>query len=253
MKKILRQIWEDIKRGENIDLLATIGLVVVIAILDILDLASPDLVSSVTLTTLGLIAIGLLVTRYKMDMINHRYDNANTVQLSKKMLDTLESDLKDENVKEIWMLGLVLRGTIYRHFHSFNQNVANGTRFRAIIADWNKIDMNTTVKRLARGVTLDSFQAGYKEAVERLKEIHQSAKNRDGVQLRLLDFVPPFSLYLFPKAKDGGIIYVEIYCYKSRDGSIPKFLVREQENPIWYKHFLEQFELMWRDSKEFTF
>jgi len=251
MMRIFRQILEDIKRGENIDLFITVTLVAIIAVLDVLSIASTGLVASVTLATLGLIALGLLVTRYKIENIYHTHDVVNTVKLSTKIFSSLDIDLANERTKEIWMLGLVLRGTIYRHFYDFNRNVAQGTRIRAMITNWNKVDMNTTVKRLSRGVTTERFRTGYEEAIDRLRIINQSVKDLDGVKLKLLEFVPSFSLYIFPKTEDGGIIYVEMYCFKSSDGSIPKFRVTERENPIWYKHFLSQFELMWQDAEEF--
>jgi hypothetical protein len=76
------------------------------------------------------------------------------------------------------------------------------------------------------------------------------ANRAENVQLRLLGFVPSFSLYVFPKAENGGVLYVEIYGYRSPSGSIPKFQLTERENPEWYEHFVSQFETMWEDAED---
>ena len=69
MRHFIKQILDDIRRGENIDLLVTIALVLAISVLNGLGRASAELVSSITLATIGLIAIGFLVTRYRLEDI----------------------------------------------------------------------------------------------------------------------------------------------------------------------------------------
>jgi len=261
MKKILRQIWEDIKRGKNIDLMSTVALTFIITVLNALNISSPNLVSSATLATLCLLAIGLLATRNKLELILHKQDSKNIVQFFTGPLSSLEETFRDGKTKEIWMLGLALRGTIKDYFYNFGTDVSairdygqvsKSAKVRAIISDWKKIDIDITVRRLARKVKPDDFRTEYEETISQLREFRRSAKNPEEVHLRLLDFVPPISLYIFPKTKGRGVVYVEVYCYKSRDGSIPKFCITEQDNPDWYKHFVRQFELMWQDAKEFA-
>jgi hypothetical protein len=52
--------------------------------------------------------------------------------------------------------------------------------------------------------------------------------------------------------EDGGIIYVEIFGYKSPLGSVPRFRITEYENRMWYKHFINQFETIWQDAEDFN-
>lgn len=258
MKRILRQIFEDIKHGENIDLMVTVALALIIAILDLFGMTNTELISTITLATLGLLAMGLLLTRYKMDNIQSAQDFANSVHFSRQPLSSFDVHLRSENVKEIWMLGLVLRGTIYRNFFSLKQHSQVGTKMRVLISNRNKINTDTTVRQFTRGGHAKGkegiwFPAGYEETLNRMAEIRQAAPDVDNIRLRLLDFVPSFSLYIFPRIKDGGVLYVEIYCYKSEDGSIPKFRITQHENPQWYRHFVQQFEFMWKDGEEHSF
>ena len=59
--KLLNRIWQDVRRGENIDLYLTISIAIILSLLNILNLANPILVESVTLAVLGLLAVTSLV------------------------------------------------------------------------------------------------------------------------------------------------------------------------------------------------
>jgi hypothetical protein len=248
MKRFLRQLFTDIVRGENIDLIITVILVMVISVLNSIGFASAQLISSITLTTLGLIAIGLLVTRYKIDDIHRRNDPANMIAFSTKKHPFLEADLT--NATEIWMLGLVLRATTADNFHSFKRRVGQGLRLRALIVDPDEVSMEKVNKQFPRGFTDVQMRTLFDVVIGQYQELRQVANSVDNVQLRLIDITPPFSLYIFPHGANGGVVYVETYGYNSSSGSIPKYRISANENPIWYQHFTSQFELMWKDGKK---
>lgn len=247
MRRFARQVLEDIKRGENVDLIITVVLALVIAILNGLGVASPGIVSSITLATLGLIAIGLLITRYRMEDIYNKADITNSIHFLAQKPSALASDLA--KAKEVWMVGLIMRGTTFDNFYNFKGKVSQGAKIRTLIANPNKVDLDNIAKRFSRAATAEQFRADFEQTINQYRQFRQAANKADNVQLRLLEFVPPFSLYVFPKAESGGVLYVEMYGYKSPSGSIPKFRVTEHDNPEWYKHFVSQFELMWQDSE----
>jgi hypothetical protein len=249
VKRFFKRLWEDIQHGENIDLLATIVLVFVITILNGLGIASLQLVSSTTMAVLGLIAIGLLITRYKLDEIHRRENSENAINFYvRKPLSEIFDQFSTE--KEIWMLGLTLRGTTTENFHNFKSRAERGVKFRVLIVNANKVDMQHVVKQFSRGGNEEQFRADFAQTLNQYREIRQIAKNADNVQVRLLNFIPAFSLYIFPRTLEGGIIFAEIYGYKSLLGSVPKFRLTEHDNLDWYKHFLTQFEVMWKDAEQ---
>ncbi|MGQ0600606.1 MAG: hypothetical protein ACT4QE_02795 [Anaerolineales bacterium] len=243
MRRVTKQILKDIQRGENIDLIATFGLVIVISILNGFGFASATLVSSITLATLGLIAVGLLVTRYRLDDIYRKENATNAVQFHAHRLEVLEADIAA--AKEIWMMGLTLRGTTTRNYHIFKNKAEKGYRLRTLVVDLEKVEMEPIIRRFSRGGHIEQFQADFHQALNQYKQIRQLAKNPEYIQVRLLDFAPPYSVYIFPKLDGGGVVYVEMYGYKSPMGAIPKFRITEREAPEWYKHFSDQFEAIW--------
>ena len=251
MLSIIQRIAEDVKRGENIDLVVTIVLGFIIAVLNSLGVASQDVVASITLATLGLIAIGILITRYRIEDFYHLAGEKSIVQLQLRRPSSISETIA--NAEEIWMVGLLLRGTTSDYFYDFKKNLAQGAVIRALIVDLDKVQIEKIVKRFSRAGTPEHFRSDFKHIINQYRELHQAASQPDNVQLRLLDFVPSFSLYVSPRADGGGAAYVEIYCYKSPAGSVPKFLVTARENPEWYKHFIDQFELMWNDAEPVVF
>lgn len=247
MRRFFKQLLNDIRRGENIDLIVTIALVLIISVLNSLGWASTELVSSITLATLGLIAIGFLITRYRLEDIYQKEDAVNSIHFAMQRTPTFISELSA--AKEIWMTGIVLRGTTTGNFHEFKKKAEQRGKFRVLILNVNKIDMGKVLRQFSRGGSDEQFLADFKQTINQYKEIGQSASNVENIQLRLMDFVPPFRLYIFPKAEGGGVLYVEIYSYRTPLGSVPKFRISKQKNPEWYEYFVNQFEAMWKDAE----
>lgn len=250
MRYFIRRIVNDVQNGENIDLAAAVLLAIIIAILDILGVASPDLVASVTLVTLGLLAVGFLGTRYKLEEIYRESDTHNTVHLTRGASPSLVEHLKSS--KEIWMLGLALRGTTIDNYHHFMDMAQNSGKVRAIVVNPDKVDLDVIARRFLRGATPQEFRTDLEHTISRFKKIREAARMSDSIELRLLDLVPSYSLYIFPHEEDGGVMYVEIYGYKSRFGSMPKFQLKQHGNPDWYKYFVEQYEELWKDAVAIT-
>jgi hypothetical protein len=251
----LKQIIKDIKKGENISLVAIVLLVVITLILKGLGIASDSLVDSLTLAMLGLIAIGFLGIRYRIAEIIEResslVDSANAIQLLDRFPVLLDEYL--EKADEILMLGLILRSTTYSYYDEFTDRVRKGLKLKVLITNPSSqyIHMDQITYRFSRGETTELFRAAFMTILEQYTRIHKAAIKADNMQLRLLDFVPPFGLYMFPNEKEGGMIFVQIYAHRAPEGAAPKFVISELGNPIWYKRLQELFEKMWEDGVDY--
>ena len=247
MIRFVRRVLEDLKRGENIDLVVAVILALIISLLNALGVAPSGLVLSATLATLGLIAIGFLITRYRIEDILSKGETSNTVLFLKEKPPFLKSIMA--SATEIWMVGLTLRTTTTENYYVLKQGVREGTKIRTLIVDQNKLNMSKVVRRFSRAATEEHFNADFMQTVSQYKSICESADNSGNIPLRLLDFVPSCSLYIFPKTENGGVVFAEMYGYKSSLGSIPRFQLNEYDNPQWYRFFVDQFEQMWHDAE----
>ncbi len=67
--RTLQRIWDDIRRGENIDLYATVCAAIGLVILNLIGIASTTWIAQITLAVLGLIAISTIGNRYRIEEV----------------------------------------------------------------------------------------------------------------------------------------------------------------------------------------
>jgi hypothetical protein len=163
MRRFAWRFLKDIKRGENVDLIVTVTLALIIALLNGFGVASPEIVSSTTLATLGLLAIGLLVTRYRIEDIYNRVGVTDSVRFLAQKPSTLANDLV--RAKEIWMIGLIMRGTTFDSFHNFKGKVSQGAKIRTLIANPSKVDLDNIAKRFSRAATAEQVRADFEQII----------------------------------------------------------------------------------------
>lgn len=69
MRKILRLVWAEIRKGENIDQYLIILLAFLLAILNLFGITNVTWITSITLAVLGMLAIGTLVNRHITEQV----------------------------------------------------------------------------------------------------------------------------------------------------------------------------------------
>jgi hypothetical protein len=248
---ILKRIFADLKKGKNITWVATIILWVIAMILNTFGILAGSVMAAITVTMLGLVATGFLVMGYRIEEIlesKNAGEEFNTIQLLSEFPDTLDRYLKESN--EILMLGLVLRGTTYNNYNSFLSRVKSGLKIRALIVNPHSlsIDMEMVSHTFSREDPHDVFASEIENILKRYRDLRAAAHKADNVQVGLLEFVPPFSLYIFPREKNGGKVFVQIYAYRPPENATPYFVISQKENPIWFKNFCDLYEIMWEDA-----
>jgi hypothetical protein len=251
---MFKQIIRDIGKGENITVLVTVLLVAVTLVAKGLGLVSDSLVDSLTLAMLGFLGLGFLIIRYRIAELlqtSKLIDTANAVQLLDEFPPLLDEYLK--NASEILMLGISLRKTTYNHYDDFMDKVKNGLKIRALVINphGRYINMEAVAKSYSRNDPHQVFASEYDAILERYKLIRDEANQPSNIQVGLLDFVPPFSAYIFPQKGKGGIIFVQIYAYKAPVGHTPYFVVTQRQNPLWYERISDLYEKMWEDAIDF--
>jgi hypothetical protein len=248
---MMKQIFRDFRKGENISFFATVLLVIITLIGRALHLISDSIINSLTLAMMGLVATGFLMLQYRISEIlkvSRAADSASAIQLLNEFPPVVEDYFRNEDT--IWMLGISLRKTMINHYEDFAFHVKNGLKIRAMLVNPNSryINMNQVAKSYSRKDPPNVFFSEYDAILERYRSLREEALDQNNVQVGLLDFVPSFSLYIFPDAKNGGIIFVQIYAYKAPVGTAPYFVVNQKQNPIWYQQFRVLYEKMWNDS-----
>lgn len=117
---MLRHMWNDIRKGENIDLYLTIVAALVFVVLNLVGVASPTFLAPLSLAVLGLLAITNLGNRQRMEEL-----------LAQKAL-TLDDFFREEypatyqdnldQTAELWLVGVSLNRTVKSHYLKLEQN-----------------------------------------------------------------------------------------------------------------------------------
>jgi len=101
---ILQRIWDDVRHGENLDL----------AVLTLFNVNVQSLISPVTLTVLGILAVSALVNRYKVDELIEKVAQPRESKFSSVFPSTFITDL--EQAKDLWILGFSLKRSISSYY-----------------------------------------------------------------------------------------------------------------------------------------
>ncbi len=95
LMKLLQQIWQDFRRGENIDLYLTVFVSIVVTILNITGIAPTSWITPLNLAVLALLSIAILGNRYRIEEVLERI-NARGERLLVKFPEDQTRDIESE-------------------------------------------------------------------------------------------------------------------------------------------------------------
>lgn len=127
----LKQVWEDVKRGESIDLYVTVLLALALTVLSLLGIAPQTLIASITLTVLGLLAISALGNRHRLDELHRSIVQSPSNLFLEEYPPTLDAEFKSG--KELWLVGVTLKGTISGKYIGLENQLRQGQRINILL------------------------------------------------------------------------------------------------------------------------
>lgn len=244
----------DLRAGQHLDLLVAValaGLLVLLAIVDtwVVHVVPPEktipTVLSGVLAVLGVLASSFLVTRHRLESLT-RASSEDVVELLRQKPDLRPFLVASARVR---MLGLNLRSTLHDHYYVLLEAVRRGLRLEVMVVDPTKVDLTDVALRFSRGGAPANFIADFEAAVRNVAELNAAALQANAVQLRLIRFVPSFSLCVFDRTPGEAVALAEIYNYRSKNRSVPKILVDQGTHPFWFGHFQDQFDTLWQAAE----
>jgi hypothetical protein len=230
-------------------------------------LSTDDLLTAV-LTILGLLAISEIIERYrKLGSIE---------KTNQKILGMLESQLTErpsalaffqvssslatliKSSSTIDMCGLTMTTTLNKEFPNILEKIEQGSNVRLLIVDPDSQALQMSALRSFDPTNLDYYRNKIVTTLQDIEFIHQrwevnrknNLKRSGNFEVRLLNFAPSFSVFVFNAVESSGHAIVEIYPHKKGFGTPPAFELTSARDGDWYKYFTSQFEQMWDDAKE---
>lgn len=238
----LRQIWNDIRQGENIDLYLSVIAAVLLATLNLLGIAPQSWLASITLTILALLAISGLGNRHKMDAIFEKLNQSTDTVF----LDEFPNSLKENfnKSKEMLLIGYTLAHTISSNYPILESKLKNGDKVKILVLNPDGLSCKLTVSRIYRPIDERMYRTAIRTTLHDLCTLKTISPN--SLEIRTLDQPFAFGFLTFDINTNNGKIYLEHYPIKM-PGDVPKIVLSAKDGR-WYQFFKEQALNLWNSG-----
>jgi len=253
---LLRQVGNDLRRGHNIELYATVTVSLCIALLTVFGVVDIKVVSGTTLAVLALLAVSGLATRHRSEAVERRLE-----QLAANLSGDIPADrflksrmpVLDEDVAsaaDIGLIGVTLTRTVRDLLPVLDRRLRRGASIRVLVIDGDGPARTEAVARSRGADAPDFYQHRLASTIDLLGVLASAAQDESALQLRLLPYVPTFGMCLIDPAETYGRIHVEIYQHQSIEQN-PSFSLRADRDSHWYQLFARQFETLWASAQPY--
>ncbi len=243
MFKILKQVLDDIRQGENIDLYLIVVIALPLVVLNLLGIALPTS-QPVILGVLTLLAVSTLANRRKLETVVQKINQSIDDVLLKEFPDSWKRDFETAN--EVWLIGISLARTITTYYPLMQDKLKAGAKIKVLIVSPVGLSHEILTQRVIRSVTPEYHRQVLNSSLTDLCKLKEIAPSN--MEIRTIDFALPFGVLGVNLKSQEGVIYVEHYPYKAKV-DVPKMVFRPQTK-YWYEFYSEQIEALWQNSSE---
>jgi hypothetical protein len=249
MKEIIRDIWQDLRSGKNLDIYINIILAGVFTILGILGIVEINVISSAILAILTLLLTSLWVNRrdsLKIQAVISKIERPDS--LPEKFLDnryeTSELAQGLRNSHKVFFWGLDFATLIPALSTEIQQCLTSGLEVRSLLVEPDSKAGEMAI--LARPEqTADEFNDAIKRNIDHLSRLSNHAMPGK-LDFRTIDYYPAFNITAFDPHAPGGWMLVRIASFRQR---FPTFRLTRAKDEKWFNYFLNQFEAIWQEAK----
>lgn len=243
----LRRIWRDLRSGRNVDIYVAALVAVSAAAIGLLGISiDGQVLTSVTLGVLALLAVMMLNTRDKIDRL---YDRESITRLT--TLDTEEFERRwrreaKAGRKELVFIGVSLGRTVRSAQHIMSGMIERGGRVRVVVVQPGSDALRYAGARKILGSQPDLDEADLQVAIGILLTLRRRLGSR--LEIRTIDHPVEFGIVACDLGTDEAAIYVEHHPYGLTVGRRLRFRV-DASNPVWFDSYTGQIDAMWNASR----
>ena len=152
------------------------------------------------------------------------------------------------NAKQIEVVGTSLNA-FANTYHSFlEQKREAGCQIRLITTNPSNKVADLIAQRFPEAPKREVHLAHVKSVLRSLSNISGHLPSGGSIEVRLLDTLPPFGLFIIDGDTSNGRIRVELYPDSVSLSDRPIFELLASRDGEWYKFFRQQFEFLWQKS-----
>lgn len=225
---LFHRSWNDIRRGENIDLYLTIILALSLVALNLLGFAAEKLLAPITLAVLGLLAVTMLGNRYRLEELLEKDNKIKSSFFLEEFPASLTGDL--DTASELWLVGVSLIRTIKSNYQRLERKLKQGAKIKVLLVhpEGPGVEMAASRNYAQR----DSKQkiSEIKTSLEYLVILQRIAP--DNLQIRTIQNPLNYGVVAINPGSAAGLLYVENYCFRVSSESLPRFVLRARGRQV---------------------
>ena len=248
--KFLKRMIQDVIEGKNLEHYITLIFIFIILLLDIFDLASPDILTEITLAVLALVVFGSLNTREAVNELTDKFEQSTNAD-GYFWKEKVSVEPLFIQAKHIGFVGASLSRTLRDYSHTLERRLNDGAIVRAILMDPASTAPDQAVLRSKSIRNRQFYIDSLRPSLERIGALSNRSQS---VELGLLPYKPAFGMIVIDPDEPNGIIIVEMYPHHS-DSFAPTFELRPNRDPRWYQFFHQQYNILWElgcQNRQFT-
>lgn len=241
----LQRLWEDLRRGENVDLYVTVAIAVLLAVLNVIGIVPQTWVAPLILAVLALLAIATLGNRHRLETIIQNMNQPAGRLLLESYPTDLESDV--EKARELWIVGVSLYATTMKYYSSLENKLKKGCSIKILLVNPDGPSVQMAATRKYGPINVEDERIRIRTSLQRLCELRKRAEGR--LEIRTLDSPLTFGAFAIDPEASGGVLYVEHYGFKTRRESVRK-LVLHRKDEGWYSSIRAEIYELWEPATE---
>lgn len=243
----LRRIWNDLRKGENIDLYLTIAAAVALVVLNLAGVAPATLVAPLTLAVLALLAVTSLGNRYRMDELLAQREQSLDDFFREDFADSYKTDM--ETAEELWLVGVSLHRTVTGNYALFERKLQQGHQLRVLLVHPDGAGLEMAVARgyTRRDVEKKRQEIGY--VLDLLCDLRQTVPGR--VEVRTIQHPLAYGALAANPNSGSGVLHLEHYCFRVSTDSMPRYQLRVRDGH-WYDFFKSELQALWVAGADWT-
>jgi hypothetical protein len=251
--KNLKELWKNLKVGDNIDLYVIFVLSVLTLILSIWGTSSQQPIQALFLSILALLAISLFKNRQQSEEIK-RLIKERSNPLSERFfrqeddINEITQAVRSSQKSYFWGTALVMHIPMLKE--ELGNTFDNGKEIRFLLVKPYSSALSMAAFR-AREYYRSKLNKDLLHNLDTLNAIASRSSIKGKLEVKVIDYFSPYTLYIFDVDRPTGWAQARLYSLRVAYTNRPTYRLTKRDDSLWYDYHVEQFEKAWESAESY--